>query len=71
MRKGFLAKCKRRHIRDDLFMILDEHNTHRATVNETSKTIKVYWDNGHKYHSQLIRDLWSEYKEEKNKAFIY
>lgn len=62
-KKGFLAKCSKKYITKDMYMILDHRHEHRATVDEFDKTIKIYWGYGYKYHSQLIKDLYLDYQE--------
>lgn len=64
-RKGFLAKCSKKYIEEDTYMILDYNSKHRATVSEGEKIIRLNWDIGYEYHTQLIRDLYSDYEEKK------
>lgn len=63
--KGFLAKCSKKYIEEDAYMILDRNGKHRATVSEGEKIIRLNWDIGYEYHTQLIRDLYSDYEEKK------
>ncbi|MGL6185642.1 MAG: hypothetical protein ACRC1T_09720 [Clostridium chrysemydis] len=62
-RKSFLAKCSKKHVKDEIYLILDHNNVHRATIDEKDKTIRLNKDKGFEYHTQLIRDLYFDYEE--------
>lgn len=62
-RKSFLAKCNKKHVKDGIYLILDHKNVHRAIIDENDKTIRLNKDEGFEYHTELIRDLYFDYKE--------
>lgn len=63
--KGFLSKCSKKYIEEDVYLTLDHKGEYRATVHESDKTIRLNWNKGYEYHTKLIRDLYSDYEEKK------
>lgn len=61
-KKGFLATCtKEIDEKTGMGIIYDKNNHIRALINEKEKTITVK-DFGYEYHTQLIKDLFWDYK---------
>lgn len=60
-RKGFLSKCKKKEVAEGMFFIYSGNNNYMATVNENNKTIRLD-KNNYDYHSNLVRDLFWDYR---------